>query len=50
MKKTVFGKLLLGLLAVVAVCVIISEVSDHFESLEGGVEETEYEVSPPTLQ
>ena len=50
MKKTVFGKLLILLLAFVAVAVIISEVSDHYDSLDGGVESTEYDVSPPVLE
>lgn len=49
MKKSVFGKLLIALLAICAVAVIISEVSDHYDSLDGGVESTEYDVSPPTL-
>ena len=49
MKNTVFGKLLIALLVIVALAVIISHFADK-KGVPDGVEETEYEVTPPTVE
>ena len=49
MKNSVFLKLLVAVLAVCAAAVIISAVSSR-NGLSSKVEETEYDVSPPTLE
>lgn len=49
MKNTVFGKLLIGLLVIIALAVIISHFADK-KGFISGVEETEYEVTPPTVE
>lgn len=49
MKNTVFGKLLIVVLAIIAVAVIVSQIADK-NGFSDGVEETEYEVTPPTIE
>ena len=49
MKKSVFLKMLLALMAICAAAVVISQVANKNESASK-VDETEYEVSPPTIE
>ena len=49
LKKSVFLKLLIVILAIATVAVIISQIANK-NKFSSNVEETEYDVSPPTVE
>ena len=49
MKNSVFLKLLIAALAICAAAVIVSQIA-HKNGFSSKAEETDYEVSPPTLE